>query len=88
MQMRGQVAARASGQKGHQRSAIRLRRLQTEGQPMTREEEDKQELYRQKRRLWAIATGKPYLEDGGVRGGRSGDAAPREADTDKEGSNF
>jgi len=55
---------------------------------MTREEEDKQELYRLKRRLWAIATGKPYLEDGGVRGGRSGDAAPREADTDKEGSNF
>jgi hypothetical protein len=55
---------------------------------VTREEEDKQELYRQKRRLWAIATGKPYLEDGGVRGGRSGDAAPREAATDKEGSNF
>jgi len=55
---------------------------------MTREEEAKQELYRQKRRLWAIATGKPYLEDGGVRGWRSGNAAPREAATDKERSNF
>jgi hypothetical protein len=55
---------------------------------MTREEQDKQDLYRETRRLWAIATGKPYLEDGGVRGGRSGNAAPREAATDKEGSNF
>ena len=55
---------------------------------MTPEETAKQELYSQKRRLWAIATGKPYLEDGGVRGGRSGDAAPRQAATDKEGSNF
>jgi hypothetical protein len=88
MQMRGQIADRPSGQERHKWAAIRLRRLQTEGQPMTREEEDKQELYRQKRRLWAIATGKPYLEDGGVRGGRSGDATPREAATDKEGSNF
>ena len=55
---------------------------------MTPEETAKQELYRETRRLWAIATGKPYLEDGGVRGGRSGDAAPRQAATDKEGSNF
>jgi hypothetical protein len=55
---------------------------------MTPEEQAKQNLYRETRRLWAIATGKPYLEDGGVRGGRSGDAAPRQAATDKEGSNF
>jgi hypothetical protein len=56
---------------------------------MTQDEQiARQEYYRETRRLWAIATGKPYLEDGGVRGGRSGDAAPREAATDKEGSNF
>lgn len=47
----------------------------------------RQEYYREWRRMWAQAIGKPYLEDGGVRGGRSGDAAPREAAT-KEGSNF
>jgi hypothetical protein len=50
-------------------------------------EDDKQAAYREHRRQWAIATGKPYLEDGGDRGGRSGDAAPRTAKT-KEGSNF
>lgn len=54
-----------------------------------KEQTERQEYYRQKRRLWAIATGKPYLEDGGVRGGRSGDAAPREAPAiGDEGSNF
>lgn len=51
------------------------------------ENDKKQEYYREWRRIWAQATGKPYLEDGGVRGGRSGDAAPRTAKT-KEGSNF
>lgn len=56
---------------------------------MTNQEaEAKQEYYREWRRIWAQATGKPYLEDGGDRGGRSGDAAPRVAATDKEGSNF
>lgn len=56
---------------------------------MTNEEaEAKQEYYREWRRIWAQAIGKPYLEDGGERGGRSGDAAPRVAATDKEGSNF
>ena len=56
---------------------------------MTQDEQiARQEYYRETRRLWAKATGKPYLEDGGSRGGRSGDAAPREAATDKEGSNF
>lgn len=51
------------------------------------ENDEKQELYREWRRIWAQAIGNPYLEDGGVRGGRSGDAAPREAKTE-EGSNF
>jgi len=51
------------------------------------EDNEKQAAYREYRRQWAMATGNPYLEDGGERGGRSGDAAPREAKT-KEGSNF
>jgi hypothetical protein len=57
---------------------------------MTQDEQiARQEYYRETRRLWALATGKPYLEDGGARGGRSGDAAPREAPAiGDEGSNF
>jgi len=43
------------------------------------EADDKQNVYREKRRGWAFSIGNPYLEDGGDKGNRSGDAAPRTA---------
>ena len=49
--------------------------------------EAKQAVYREHRRSWAFSNANPYLEDGGARGGRSGDAAPRVAQT-KTGTNF
>lgn len=49
--------------------------------------EQKQAAYREQRRQWALDHDNPYLEDGGSRGGRSGDAAPRVAQT-KKGTNF
>jgi hypothetical protein len=49
--------------------------------------EAKQAAYREHRRSWAYSTDNPYLEDGGDKGNRSGDAAPRVAQT-KTGTNF
>ena len=49
--------------------------------------EHKQSLYREQRRVWCLAHDNPYEEDGGKRGGRSGEAAPRQAQT-KTGTNF
>lgn len=47
----------------------------------------KQAAYREQRREWGYLHDNPYEEDGGKRGGRSGDAAPRQAQT-KTGTNF
>jgi hypothetical protein len=49
--------------------------------------ETKQAAYREHRRSWAYSTDNPYLQDGGDKGNRSGDAAPRVAQT-KTGTNF
>ena len=49
--------------------------------------EAKQAVYREARRSWAFSIENPYLEDGGTRGGRSGDAAPRTAKNKTE-TNF
>jgi hypothetical protein len=47
----------------------------------------KQAAYREQRRVWSLAHDNPYEEDGGKRGGRSGDAKPRVAQT-HTGTNF
>jgi hypothetical protein len=66
--------------------ALRLPGLQTKRQQMTKDEaQAKQDAYREYRRQYAIAFGKPYQQDGGER--RVGDAASRPSQS-KDGSNF
>lgn len=49
--------------------------------------EHKQTVYADYRRNWAWAQGNPYEIDGGKRGGRSGEAKARVAQTET-GTNF